>query len=528
MNNIGFINVYPYRPHSHQAYFIKEVILKEFPKSKTYSLNCSGHAKTCYLRELKGTGKSECLKCHFGGLNSFSFDVNESVSEYIKNDVSIKNGVSNFDYNSLVKSSSYTLARIESFEDCESEDALYYQRLLHDGAKDFFIAVTNWIKKNNIELLVLFNGRMDYTRAALESAKSFGIPCITHERPLFGHGLILNLNDNCSSLRNIHRINLDYRDKPLNEKQALYASSLLAQRFVGKNDLEWKKYNDNPNSVSTWPTESKRKILVCPSSKNELLGHPDWNTPWKNNTDALDLLIDTNKIDASELVVRFHPSWSVCFGKSSARKCIKHYQDWCDKRKVHFIPSESSANTRDLIYLSDIVILNGSNTILEAGALGKPIICLGPSPYTHSKASKDILSYNDLNLLSIDETIKTNPQDVIKYTLRYVYSKARREPLFFDAVRSKSVVECDYFEFQSENEISQILNGELIVNDAAYSIDETEESKIVAIFSDFSLDNMLMLSSYSLKDIFNDRYSIKRRGLYNVVDFIRNFSSKGV
>jgi len=94
---------------------------------------------------------NECLKCHFGGLNSFNFDVNESVSDYIKNDVSIQNNVSNFDYNSLVKSSSYTLARIESFEDCESDDVLYYQRLLHDGAKDFFIAVTNWIKKNSIE-----------------------------------------------------------------------------------------------------------------------------------------------------------------------------------------------------------------------------------------------------------------------------------------------------------------------------------------------------------------------------------------
>jgi len=521
MNNVGFVNIYPYRPHAHHSFFLEQQLKKEFPKIKTFSLNCSGHANTCYLRELKGTGKSECLKCTLGGVNSFDFDFNEDISSYISNNVI------DFDYLSLVQSSSYTLARIESDIDRECEDVIYYQNLLLEGARDTFNAAVNWLKSNKIELLVLFNGRMDYTRAALEAAKYLGIPCITHERPLFGHGIVLNLNDNCSSLKNIHNINDKFRDKPLTEEQVLYAASLLSQRFVGKNDLEWKKYNNNPNSVDEWPTITKRKILVCPSSKNELLGHPDWSTPWKNNTDALDVLLSSNQINASELIVRFHPSWAVNFGQNNADKCVQHYRDWCEKRNVFFIPSDSAANTRDLIILSDVVILNGSNTILEAGALGKPVVCLGSSPYTYSQAAKDVLSYDDLHTLSFDEIIKRDPRSIIKSTLRYVYNKAKREPLFFDSVRSQTVIECEYFDSVSTLEFSRILSREFIVGDYNFSTSDEVESTIVDRFINFSMENMAELSSFDLCE--NDsKLNITRRGLYKMVDKLRKLNPKGV
>ncbi|MBN6367753.1 hypothetical protein JZL89_20645, partial [Providencia rettgeri] len=459
-----------------------------------------------------------------GGLQSFNFDVNESIDKY--------NKISDFkiNYRELVKSSSYTLSRIESLSDINSEDVTYFQNLLMPGAKKFFHATINWLKENNIEILILFNGRMDYTRAALEAAKELGIPCITHERPLFGHGLILNLNENCSSLKNIHEINIQFKNKALTKKQSHLAAKLLAERFVGKNNLEWKKYNENPNSVSEWPNiNSNMKILICPSSKNELLGHPDWNTPWGNNTDALDIMLDNNIIRSEDILVRFHPSWAVSFGKINAKKCSEHYLNWCNRRNIKYIPSESSMNTRDLISISDLVILNGSNTILESGAIGKPTLCLGPSPYTHSGAAIDILSFNDLKSISLEKILCRDKKEIITSTLRYVYSRAYREPLYVNEVVSKTVTECDFYSSDTQNPIEDVINGKFIVNCSSYAESSDEEINIVDSLA--KNDNIVFseLSNYPTDSITDfNKINLTRKHIYRLVDWVRNMQAKGV
>lgn len=524
MKTIGFINVYPYRPHAHHSYFIKNKLSELYGEIKSHTLNCSGNTTTCYVKELKGTSDNECRKCKVGGLQSFNFDVNESIDKYGKN------SDAKINYRELVKSSSYTLSRIESLSDINSKDVIYYQDLLISGTQKFYNATINWLKENNIEILILFNGRMDYTRAALEAAKELGIPCLTHERPLFGHGLILNLNENCSSLKKIHEINIQFKSKPLTKKQSQLSAKLLAERFVGKNNLEWKKYNESPDSVSEWPvTKSKIKILICPSSKNELLGHPDWDTPWGNNTNALDVMLDNNIIRSEDILVRFHPSWAVSFGQISATKCSEHYLAWCNKRNVKYIPSESSMNTRDLISISDLVILNGSNTILESGAIGKPTICLGPSPYTHSGAAIDILSLSDLKSINLEKILFRDKREIITYTLRYTYSKAYREPLYVNEVVSKTVTECDFYNSDTPNPINDVINGKFIVNCSSYAQSPDDEKSIVDSLA--KNDNFIFseLSNYSPENIaYSNKINVTRKHIYRLVDWIRNMRTKGV
>jgi hypothetical protein len=521
--NFGFINFYPYRPHGHHAEFLRKLV--ESVGHSTYSLDCKSSIPNCYLREVKGSGRSECIKCAFGSLSTFNFEKTESIRKYDDgSDLPVW-----VNPQTLVESSSYTLARIESEKQRESDDVLKYQDRLISSVKTVYSAVKNWIEGNGIQVVVLFNGRMDITRAALEACKELAIPCIIHERPLFGHGLILNLNENCSSLKKIHCINKEFSDKPLSYSQLKVACKLLAQRFRGENNLEWKRYNSNPSEVSRWPKNSDRKILICPSSKNELLGHPDWETPWSDNTDAIDLLFDQGKISPNECVVRFHPSWAVAFGKSDAKKCVEHYLNWCQQRGIYFYDSDSSVNTRDLIRLSDLVILNGSNTILEAGALGKPTLCLGPSPYSYSGCAEDILTVEMLKSLDIDSVINKSPSSIVRKTLRYAYSKAAREPLFVDHVRSTTVTECEFYSGADPKRVNEIINGELVVDDSSYSDSSGMEDEVVEKFLKWDVNfledaaSFVWTASSSLT-----QYPVKRRGVLQTVDQIRNLFPKGI
>lgn len=253
--NVGFLNVYPYRPHGHQAKYLEGLV-----KSlgwETYALTCDGNAGHCYLRELKGTGRSECAKCVVGGLRSFTFDQTDSAWRYWSNS-SVQP-----EHEVFVESSAYTLTRVESWEQRQSRLVADKKQLLLPDSVNFYNAVLKWIEHRKLDAVIAFNGRMDLTRAAVEACKTAGIPFVTHERPLFGHGLILNRNANCSSLEKIHRINQEYSSKPLSAEQCAIAAMLAAERLAGGNPLEWKRYNTNAARTVAWPARSTKLGSWC-------------------------------------------------------------------------------------------------------------------------------------------------------------------------------------------------------------------------------------------------------------------------
>lgn len=519
---VGFINVYPYRPHAHQAKYLER--LAKSLGWETYALVCDGNAPQCYLRELKGTGRLECAKCIVGGLRSFSFDHTDSAWRYWENITPAA------DYGSFVESSAYTLTRVESWDQRQSSLVEEKKAHLLPSAVNFYHATLKWIEHRQLDAVITFNGRMDLTRAVIEACKSANIAFITHERPLFGHGLILNRNANCSSLQGIHKINREYACKPLNAIQSRVAAKLAAERLTGGNPLEWKRYNSNAIKTQSWPVSSNGpKVLVCPSSKNELLGHPDWETEWRDNTDALDIAVSHGWFSYRDVLVRFHPSWSVNFGKISAQLCELHYRQWCEHRGVKFIESSSKTSTQDLIRLADVVLLNGSNTVFEAGIIGKPVICLGPSPYSHSGAAFDVLAMDDFLKINFDEVLRTDSKVLVSKTLRYYYSKAAREPLFTNFVRSKTVTECAFYEGANPAILATLLtSGQHLVDDEIYAGDSDVENQFVQLFIDSEPSVLADLASYAWEGCHGKEFAISRRPAYALVDRIRSLSPKGV
>ena len=88
---------------------------------------------------------------------------------------------------------------------------------------DAYNSTLEFIRKNSLDSLIVFNGRIDMTRAAIEAAKIAGINFVTHERPYMGHGIQLNVNENCLGLRSRIMLNQKFDLLPLNKKQARLA-----------------------------------------------------------------------------------------------------------------------------------------------------------------------------------------------------------------------------------------------------------------------------------------------------------------
>ena len=523
--NVGFVNVYPYRPHGHHAQYLAKMCVEL--GWQTHALVCDGSPQTCYVRELKGSGKTECVKCRLGSLHTFDFDSVESIARYHN---SIALPANENDYGYLVESSAYTLTRIESWEQRQSSVVDDMKKKLLPGALMFYYATVEWINEKRIDRVIAFNGRMDLTRAVVEACSTCGIDYVTHERPLYGHGIILNKNANCSSLRNIHEINKVYANRPLTESQSQIAAKLVAERFIGGNPLEWKRYNANASDISVWPVSGgQRKVLVCPSSKNELLGHSDWETEWKNNTDALDIAVESGWFDYSDLLIRFHPSWAVKFGDISANLCESHYMSWCEKYSVSYVESRSTVNTRDLIRLSDVVVLNGSTTIFEAAGCGKPVICLGSSTFSYSGASVDIRSVEDFARHDYEHIVSCEPHSQIRQAIRYMYSKAAREPLFAEYVRSKTITECDFYSGADPHTLETVVAGsEMIVSDSGFANDTTHEDSVINLLHEGDIESLTTLSSHVWRSAQENKMKIMRRYPYNFVDTVRSLSPKGV
>ena len=520
MKKIGFVNVYAYRPHGHHAKYLE--LLSNELGYRTISLDCFGAPQACYTRELKGAGRLACIACSLGGLHSFKFSTGESVRKYWDPSIS-----GNFD--EMVKSSAYTLTRIEAYEEKSLREVSSVVNKLSGNAYRFYYAVKSWIEAHSLDAVLLFNGRMDYTRAVLESCKDMGVICITHERPLYGHGIILNRDENCSSFKNVHRINKKYGDKPLAEEQVRIAAFLAAQRLSGGNTLEWRRHNQKPIRSKSWPiVDARKKILFCPSSKNEMFGHPDRETPWKDNTDALDYAEKNGVFSYNDLLVRFHPYWAESFGVITGERCEKHYQSWCEARGVSFISSKDKLDTKDLIRQADVVFINGSSTILEAAVLGKPVVCFGSSHYTYSGSSIDVLSFNDIEKLKYDEIVGRDPRQIAAKTLRYFYTAAVREPVYADYVRSKTVTECDFYSGADPSILESIIFGEGEF-DGDYGFADTSEYEEEVVNAFLSDDPSLVekFSDFGWESNAHEALKVTRRGLYRLVDDVRRLFPKG-
>lgn len=483
---------------------------------ESYFLTCDGLYENCYSRSLKGTSKlKECSQCMLGGVRTYkSINIDK-----------VRNAICIYPHEFLDDisfSSSCTLHRIEVNSEWNNAEVVKTRSLLRHGVASTYESVRNWIENRSLDAVIVFNGRIDMTNAVITACSDKKIPFITHERTWFGDGLLLNPGFNCLSLKANNYIVGSFKDKFLTFNQSKKAAKLLAERFLQKNTLEWRVYNKKPKETE-WPIAYPgKRVLVLPSSRNEFSEHPDWKSEWEDNTIALENLLEVFNISPQQVVVRCHPNWSENIGKVSGDKSKLHYQNWARKRGIYLIESDDTRSTYDLIQQADIVVLNGSSSAVEAGACGKQIICLGSSTYENAGFVTTFKSINDMN--ACGELIDIDPVDVIRKTLRFVYSSSNRLPQFVNYVRALKTTKYKYFEGADPTIIERMIStGEVLADDDGFEISSHYEDLVISKILSKDWESLIKYSeNFSLEE-----KNIKRRFAFRWVDGLRGIFKRG-
>ncbi|MBM4316173.1 MAG: hypothetical protein FJ116_01670 [Deltaproteobacteria bacterium] len=385
-----------------------------------------------------------------------------------------------------------------------------------------FEAARNWIARENIDAVCVFNGRMDVTRAIYEAAKRSNIPVVSHERSWFGNGIQLYPEEHCLSLRPVWEMVSKWIEKPLTQKQALTAASMGAKRFLKLNRTEWRAYNVSARSVD-WPISGTgTKVLILPSSSNEIWGHKDWSCQWPDILSGFEAVLDRLPTKPLNTVLRCHPNWAENIGKQDGSSPERYYSDWARKLGIHCVGSRENLDTLNLIQQADIIIVSVSSAALEAGLLGKKIYSVCPSSYHTAGFTLNI--HNQEGLYQTSNTLLK--EEIIRKTLRFIYTLSCRIPQYVNYVKAESSFGYKYFKGADPSRFMKMITDRaLSADDETYSSEgNQDEDLVIQLLMDVKWQEILNLS---VSNSGGERESILRRPSYRWMDKVREFAPVG-
>jgi len=346
-------------------------------------------------------------------------------------------------------SSASTLGRFESPEDYRSSDFESIVKKLAPAVRRTYLATREWIAREKLDAVCVFNGRIDVTRAIFEATRSMGIPVVSHERTWFGDGIQLLPGEHCLGLAAVWRMTEQWSTHALTRAQSQKAASLVAKRFLGKNQTEWRAYNQAAVQVA-WPNKSgRRKLLILPSSTNEIWGHADWTSGWQSPREAFDAVIEKLSLQPDEIVMRCHPNWAEKIGKQDGRLPEAYYSEWARQRGIHCISSNEVTSTMHLIEQCDAILVSVGSAAMEAGMLGKPVISSAPSAYHRAGFTCNVHDRSQLDsldrLVAADLRVSHEEQrNTARLALRFAYTMVWRLPQYVDQVRALTTTQFEY------------------------------------------------------------------------------------
>jgi len=513
--NIGFASVYSFRPHVEHLSYLADLVREA--GHAPFFLTCDSQFSMCYARALKRTfALSECPKCIIGGIRSFQRGNVDSFS------VRGSGCLPAHRARNTVESSALTLLRTETRDDIKRPEVQEAIEALVPTAERAYASTRAWIEQRKLQAIVVFNGRMDATRAMIEAALDLSVPYVTMERTWFSDGLQLIPNANCLDLRHLERLNWDFSDKPLTERQAGRAARYLSARLLGRNLNEWRVYNRKATSLP-WPTKGDSpKVLILPGSRNEVDGHLDWRHDWSDFGQALDAIFETLGLDTQSAVLRCHPNWGERIGARTGELSEMFYTQWASRRRVHCIGSRERGSTNDLIAQAELVIVTGGSAAFEAGALGKPVISLSPATYLGANCCCFVTGPEMLRSLS--EIWSMPAKDIARQTLRYGYTHLCRMPQYFDYVKAVKPTHYQYFPGADPERLLRMLTtGRLEADDATFAVNTSAEDCILAAIAERRWE---MLFSFQ-EDAPHGSLKVQRRPALRWIDAARELLPRG-
>ncbi len=522
---LGFSNVYAWRPHVEHIHFLSH-LAKQAGHEVSF-LSCDSDLSWCYAKALHPlrTDFLSCIRCQIGGIRSYEGEHVHSIGMLSNNSTEKPSQLSEWGL-----SSAATLARFETESDFSSTQFHQMAAKFEESLYRTYNSAVNWIERERLDGVCVFNGRIDATRAIMEAARHKSIPFVSVERTLFGDGLQLLPGENCLGLSSIDKLVDDWKDKPLSRTQALKAASHVATRFLRINNKEWRAYNQSAVNAH-WPvSHGQRRILILPSSQNEFWGHPDWKSQWPDSTSAFDALIVRLNLKSNEVILRCHPNWAERIGSSDGHKSEEYYTAWAKQRGIYCIPSIDKTSTLSLIEQCDAIVINGSSAAIEAGILGKQVIATQRSFYARADFQSNSMSPDQLNDVSFrffrdnDEQHQIS-EHIARQVLRFVYTMAYRIPQYVAHVHCVTTTRYAYYEGADPNRFTQLFHtGTLQADDSSYPSDTTQETEILALIRQRQWQALLDATVQPQREA---SLKIHRRWMFRPVDGLRDLLRRG-
>ena len=522
---IGFVSIYAWRPHVEHLHYLAG--LAREAGHQTSFLACDADLSSCYTKELRPQRSDvlHCTRCRVGGIRSFESQGVHSIGDLATDRMDLPVEASDWCH-----SSASTLGRFESDADFQSSSFKAFVNRLDGPTRRVYGAARRWIEQERLDAICLFNGRMDATRAVLEAARSAQLPFVSVERTWFGDGLLMLPGENCLGLQSVDKTMLDWRNKPLTHAQGLKAASLVASRFLRRNGKEWRAYNLSAH-ITGWPIEKSRyRLLLVPGSRNEVWGHPDWSSEWRERTAAFDALIEHLGLSPNDVVLRCHPNWGELIGSADGTKAERYYTNWATKRGIHFIASTDRTSTLGLIEHCDAVVVSGGSAALEAGLLGKQVIAMGPSVYQRAGFQSDAYSSESLRNLvlnvDLDEAEREQRSaNIARQTLRFAYTMNFRLSQYVDYVRCVTTTRFEYFQGADLNRLPNLLRtGVLQADDDTFANDQTGENEVLAVIAARQWQTLLESAPRTIN---TQRRNVQRRWFLRSIDHLREALPRG-
>jgi len=352
------------------------------------------------------------------------------------------------------------------------------------------------------------------------------------ERTWFGDGLQLLPGENCLGLGSIDKMMADWRDRPISKTQALRAASHIASRFLRQNSKEWRAYNTGAQDTD-WPvSNSRRRILLVPGSRNEFWGHPDWVSQWAEPTAAFDAVIEHFGLQPADLVMRCHPNWAEKIGNATGHLSEAYFTNWASKRGIHFIPSADTTSTLGLIQQADAIVIGGGSAALEAGILGKQVIAVSPSMYQQAGFQSTAYNLEQLRNLKLvryldNSTRISETARITRQTLRFCYTMVYRVPQYVPYVKCMTTTRYEYQEGADPERLIKLLtSGYLEADDNHAAVNCSEEDEVLELIRRRDWNGLLDMN---IGNQFTAGLTkpVQRRWLFRPIDRVRDAMPRG-
>jgi hypothetical protein len=457
-----------------------------------------------------------------GGLRSYESSHVSSIGELAE-----PQGPSPEGADTWALSSASTLGRFESPEDFAGDAFRHQAERLRPATALAYQAARNWIARERLDAVCVFNGRMDATRAIFEAARNAGVRVISVERSWFGNGMQLLPDEHCLGLRSIWRLVSEWKDRPLTGDQARRSAAMAARRFLRDNRTEWRAYNVNAVAAE-WPVAgAARKVLFLPSSTNEIWSHPDWQSGWSDPLAAVDAIMARLGLAPNDVVMRCHPNWSERIGKNDGRHAERYYTEWARARGVHAIPSHAPTSTLDLIEQCELLLVQVGSAAFEAGLLGKRIVTTGPSTYHLGGFTDNVHRPEDVERLAplAPWAAGDRGRSVAQRALRFGYSMAMRVPQYGPFVRGESSSLYRYTGGADPGRLTRLLRtGRLEADDERFAETTAEEDAVLDLVA---RRDWRTLAAQAEDPAAGDEQPVRRRWMFRPIDTVRNWMPVG-